>query len=303
MPDTFDSMAVDIATLIPGLDEAIGGSDAVTGDDSAEQFLDEIVDEIVDGGDDGGADEGDEAEENISEESTQDSNDVDNEVKPNEAPDALGRALAQLSALESEKQSLQRDLETAQVQLSKPVFIPYDELPENVQAMFDADAAKDGVDPRMLVRMHFNEIVREYESKARALTFQREDGAKAAVAFVDKFFDEHPLKAKHGKEIAKLVADMGWERLQPLAQQNPEIFKSTAVALVDAAFRKAEADDVLRQRALKQQKTLKESTRSEASRARPTATPTKKPDQGEINAQSMADFMKANSNPLESLFR
>lgn len=304
MPDTFESMSLDIGKLIPGLDEAINGevnADAGDGASTAEQFLDDVVDEIVEGGDDEVADDD---EENISEEATQSTQDVDNEGKPNEVNDALGQALARLSALENENLSLRGDLETANVKANAPVFIPFDELSSDLQDAYEARAERMGIDPRHLLYDDFKDIQREHESKARALTSQRDDGAKAAYAHVDKFFDAHPLKAKHGKLIPQLVNEMGWAGLQPLAKQNPEIFKATAVALVDAAFRKAAADEIVQQRTLKQQKTLKESTRSEASRAKPSATlKTTKPDNGEIDASSMSDFIKKNANPLESLFR
>lgn len=305
MPDTFDSMSIDIGTLVPGLDEAIAGTPTAESESgSPEQALDEIIAEEY--SDDESVDEtsSDDEEKNISEESTQDSGDVDNEGKPNEEPDALGQALARLSALENENKSLRGDLETANVKLNTPAFIPFDKLPENLQAAYEARAEELGIDARHLYWDEFKEVVREHESKARALTSQREDEARQALMAVDKFFDDHPLKAKHGKLIPQLVNDMGWQKLIPMAQANPELFKAAGSALVDAAFRKAEADDVLRKRTLSQQKQLKDSTRSEASRAKPTAKPTpQKPDQGEISAKSMAEFIKGQSNPLDSFFR
>lgn len=303
MPDTFESMTIDIGSLIPGLDEAIAGVDAAdegkATDGGADAFLDSVIAEA-----DAEVDDSVDEEENISDDATQEVSDVDNEVKPDETPDALGQALARLSALENENKSLRGDLETAQVKLNAPAFIPFDKLPENLQAAYEAKADELGIDARHLYYDEFKDIVREHESKARALTSQRDDSVRQALQAVDKVFDDHPLKAKHGKALPQILKDMGWQQLSTLAQRDPETFKVTGIAMVQAAFKAAEADDLLRQRTLKQQKQLKESTRSEASRAKPASPQAHtKPDQGEISAASMSDFIKANTNPLQSLFR
>lgn len=298
----FDSLAADIGDLVPGLNDALYGSEPgkdVLG--AIEEVFSEPANEIAEEATEEVAEE---VDENISEDSTQEPETVDNEVKPNEGLDALGEALARLSAQESLNKSLQSDLVAAQVKAEAPVFVPYDELPEDIQREFDAVANKAGIDPRVIVYNHFQRILAEHEYKVRNLGSQREAAANAAMRSVDKFFDDHPMKAKHGAALLEsLKANPGWSKLAPLAQRDPDAFQVAAVALLDAGFRKAEADDALKQRTLKQQRTLKESTRTEASRATSSSPTTPKPNQGEINAASMAQFMMSNSNSLSRIFK
>lgn len=299
----FESLATDIGDLVPGLNDALYGGEP--GKDvlaAVEEVFSEPANEIVDEEVDEEVNE--EVEENSSEETTQTSESVDNEVKPNEAPDALGEALARLSAQESLNKSLRSDLEAAQVRLEAPVFVPYDELPEDIQREFDAVANKAGIDPRVIVYNHFQRILAEHDHRVRNLGNQREAATSAAMMNVDKFFDDHPMKAKHGAALLEsLKANPGWKQLSTLAQRDPDAFQVAATAMLDAGFRKAEADAAFKQRTLKQQKTLRESTRTEASRATSTSPTAPKPQQGEINAASMAQFITSNTNSLNRFFK
>lgn len=302
--DIFNNV-VDIGTLVPGLDAAIAGEDipGADGDEKQGDAVDTAIDDILDASETGD-DESDDGDKNNSDDATQESDNVDNEVKAPEAPGALDQAILRLQALEQENSSLRSDLETAKVKYEAPVFVPYEKLPLDVQQLFDEHAASYGIDPRQLVYDHFKDLQREHESKARQYFSTQGQGAVGAYKAVDDFFKAHPLKAKFGDIVPKMVAEMGWQRLAPLAQRDPELFKNTALTLVDAAFRKAEGDDAIKQRTLKQQKTLKESTRSEASRSK-SSSPIPKPatKQGDIDAKSMVEFVKGNANPLASLFK
>lgn len=306
--DNLTSISTDIGTLVPAIDAVLNaefngdpiGQDLASAIDKVhakvtepqEEAAEEVVEEVDE-----------DVEENLDENSTQEILDVDNEVKPDDKPDALGEALARLSAQETLNKTLQSDLDKAKVQLSAPTFIPYDDLPAEVQREFDVIAEKAGIDPRVIVYNHFQRIVAEHEQRANSVETQREVATRQACQEVDKFFDEHPMKARHGKGLMdSLKGNPAWNALGPVAKSNPDAFKVAAVALLDAGFRKAEADHAMRQRNEKQQRQLKASTRGEASRA--TSAPSQpKPNQGEINAATMAEFMKATSSPLGSFFK
>ena len=312
MPDTLDSLGIDIGDLVPGLNDALGlgagddASDDKSVESAADSFLDETIDKTLTGEDSDDESVDEENDENISDEATQEVPDDDNEVEQPEQPDALGEALARLSAQENLNKSLQSELDVAQAKLSAPAFIPYDRLPENVQRIYDAKAEETGIDPRILVYDDYKDVLNEHRAEFNAKGHQRQALATNARAEVDKFFDDHPLRKKHGQAIQEsFKTNEAWQKLGQLSQQNPEAFKVAGIALVDAAFRKAEADATLKQRTLKQQKTLRESTRSEASRAKPSSPTAHKPQpaQGDIDAKSMVEYWQKHSNPLAGMFK
>lgn len=293
--DTFSSMQVDIAELVPGMKEALYGAAPEASEEvveEAEPVDEEVVEEV-----------NEDVDENSSEDSTQESESVDNEVVP-EKPDALGEALARLSAQETLNKSLQSELDEVKVKVEAPRFIRYEELPEEIQREFDAEADRVGVDPRVIVYNHFQRILADHDAKSRTVAVRRESAAQTAMGQVDKFFDEHPLKANYGTQILEsLKKNESWQALAPLAQRDPNAFQVAAVALLDAGFRRAEADEAIKQRTLKQQKMLKASTRGEASRATSSTAPTPKPVQGDFSAKAIVDAMNTQTNVLGRLFK
>lgn len=300
-----ESIGVDIGTMIPGLDDVIAseiGEEVAEnvsdeGGDDGDSILDNIADEVLET-----VEETDDESvvEDSSEKPTQESEPGDNGVK---SDDVLGQALARLAAIENENRVLRDKAEATEIELSTPRFIPYSKLPPETQAMFDQLAEQYEVTPESLVREHYNEILAEHRDQVRARHNSRDAEIRSANAEIDRFFDAHPLKGKHGEAVMASVRDAGFAKIVAIARHDPDTYKATAIALIDAHFRKAEGDAAIKTRQVKQQEQLKRSTRSEASRpASAGSVLTTSQKDGQKFVKDIVDYVKR-ENSLDSLFR
>lgn len=292
----------DLGELIPGLDEFLG--------EAKEEEEGDVLDDILDDqeeADDGeeSAEEGDDEEEESSDDATQESSDEYTEVKEEvNKDDALGQALQRLNALEAEYRQTKEELSEAQLRLQRPQFVPFDALPEDTQRMFAETAERFGVTPEQLVFSEYQRLVADFDMRMAQREASKAAAAQSAVSEVQRFYAAHPLAAKHGNDLAPILVEMGWNNIEPLAQTNPDLFKTSAMALISAAYDKAQARSVLAERKRQQQKRLKASTRSEAARPKAPDTLAKSSrSRDEHFVKEIADFIERDANPLKRLLK
>lgn len=267
---------------IEGLQEALG---AIGDDDVSEEV--EEVEEDVEG------DAGDESEE-ISEDASQSNDSEYNDL----SKDALGQALAALREKESELARVHNELQVAKMASSRPVFIPYDRLPDDARQAFDAAADAYGIPVEQLVFQEYRSALDEYQRKVSNVESTAASAAQRAMSEVDSYFQKHKNHAEFGKEVAAKLLELGWEHVDKLAKQDPVLFEKQAKVMIDLAYRDLAIQRAESKRNAQAKQAMKASTRSEASRSKATVSNKSSQSMGDFTEDQLFSFLSEASKPL-----
>ena len=236
--------------------------------------------------------------ENNSEEAPQDDESSDNEevveevvepAKPSLEPDLLGQAIARLNASDAALAKAKAELVEANVQLSRPRYVPYSALPPDAQAAFDAGADAYGISVEQLVFNEYNKLVAQWENNARHVMAAKDAAVNHAKAEINAFFDAHPLSKTHGADVIKVLHEQGWDKVDAILQRDPDAYRLAASTVINAAFKDVDAQRKAAARTTKSKEAMKASTRGEASRTVATVTKSSQPDE---NDEFKADILK-----------